>query len=320
MDKLKKLKYERKILRSSFTKCYNKLKKGEEDNVIVVKRQIIDKFQRIEAADKIINELIRENQEEDYEEDIEKEINEQEQYRENYIEIMNTDEGQYKENKDEEKQVSGESCGIKVGGSNSKLRLPMIQLFQYDGKPRSWLSFWSQFSLIDGDASIRREDKYQYLLSSLKEGSKPRLLVEKFQPIGYAAAVQHLKTRFGNPDILIETYVRDLIKLVVSQNHAQISVLYDQIESYLRALEVLGIEKKTFSPVLYPLIESCLPKEYILNWERWRNLKAAPSPGFHADDDDNASIVSVFSESKLELLMEFLRSEAEGEERAKLAK
>lgn len=209
----------------------------------------------------------------------------------------------------------------------AQLKLPLIKLIEYDGEPRTWLAFWNQFSRIDSDGAICKEDKYQYLLQSLKEGSKPRTLVTKFQPSGYEDALEHLKARFGNREVLVEIYVRDLIKLILDQKQGHsVTTLYDQIESYLRALDALDIERKVFSPVLYPLIESCLSKDLILMWERWRNFKTLTLAETLAENDDKMSLcssshkVQVSGATKLELLMAFLRQEAEGEERAKLAK
>ena len=139
---------------------------------------------------------------------------------------------------------------------------------------------------------------------------------------GYDQAIDHLQARFGQKETLIEIYVRDLISLIMnSSENKNFSLLYDQIESYLRSLNALGIVKSTFSPVLYPLVESCLPKNILLNWERWKYFKSESVDESKVDDfEDDKSMISVTGISKLELLMKFLRQEAEGEERIKLAK
>ncbi|GFW88397.1 uncharacterized protein TNCV_2287231 [Trichonephila clavipes] len=51
--------------------------------------------------------------------------------------------------------------------------------------------------------------------------------------------------------------------------------LYDELESKIRALESLGRTQEKYGDFLSPLVESCLPEEILIAWERFRNLKEA---------------------------------------------
>ncbi|GFV20598.1 uncharacterized protein TNCV_776441 [Trichonephila clavipes] len=78
--------------------------------------------------------------------------------------------------------------------------------------------------------------------------------------------------RFGQEDVLIQVYVRELLKLVLQNaevNKVNLSSLYDKIEAQLRALESLGVTKEKYAAMLFPLVESCLPVEILRAWERY---------------------------------------------------
>ncbi|GFU41995.1 integrase catalytic domain-containing protein [Trichonephila clavipes] len=78
--------------------------------------------------------------------------------------------------------------------------------------------------------------------------------------------------RFGQEDVLIQVYVRELLKLVLQNaevNKVNLSSLYDKIEAQLRALESLGVTKEKYAAMLFPLVKSCLPVEILRAWERY---------------------------------------------------
>ncbi|GFS62407.1 integrase catalytic domain-containing protein [Trichonephila clavipes] len=77
--------------------------------------------------------------------------------------------------------------------------------------------------------------------------------------------------RFGQEDVLIQVYVRELLKLVLQNtevNKVNLSSLYDKIEAQLRALESLGVTKEKYAAMLFPLVDSCLHAEILHAWER----------------------------------------------------
>ncbi|GIY30855.1 uncharacterized protein CDAR_466871 [Caerostris darwini] len=121
----------------------------------------------------------------------------------------------------------------------------------------------------------------------------------------YHKAIDSLKSRFGQDDLLVEFYVRELLKLTISMNSrdqkVKLPTLYDRIETQLRALESLGVTTEKYAAMLFPLVESCLSEEVLRAWQR------------------NNSFNDKKEESRLENLMQFLKNEVEGEERINLA-
>ena len=133
-------------------------------------------------------------------------------------------------------------------------------------------------------------------------------MVESF-PIAsnYNKAVECLKARFGREDLLVEVYVRVLLKLTMAMNSKEdkvmLSSLYNRIETQLRALESLGVATEKHAAMLFPLVESCLSEEVFRAWGRSSYVIYSPPSG----------------ENRLKSLMSFLKSEVENEDRINMA-
>ncbi|GFY12093.1 integrase catalytic domain-containing protein [Trichonephila clavipes] len=106
-------------------------------------------------------------------------------------------------------------------------------------------------------------------------------------------------------DILVEAYVRELIKFIISvqtKEKSSLTSLYDKLESHLHALETLGITPDKCASILYPMVESCFPADFLKAWNR--------SNIFNTNTD---------AKERLNNIMQFLKKEVVGEERISLA-
>ncbi|GFV35096.1 integrase catalytic domain-containing protein [Trichonephila clavipes] len=144
----------------------------------------------------------------------------------------------------------------------------------------------------------------------MEPGSKAERLVLSFPATAanYPKAIDQLKERFGREDLLVQIYVRDLLTLVMKnaatgRAKADLPLLYDELESKLRSLESLGKTQDKYGDFLTALVESCLPEEVLIAWERSRN---------HQTESEGSR--------SLEQLMNFLRQEVKGEEMVLLAR
>ncbi|GBM98591.1 hypothetical protein AVEN_215101-1 [Araneus ventricosus] len=187
----------------------------------------------------------------------------------------------------------------------SKCKLPEIQLPTFDGNPREWLNFWTQFQKIHEEASIDERDKYQYLIQSTVPGSTPREIVESFPATAenYKKAVEYLKERFGKESVLVQVYIRDLLQLVISKNKCELSTLYDKLQTRIWSLDSLGLAKDKCADILYPLIESTLPVDIVKMWDRQKHL-----------------VQDTQGKSDLDLLMDFVKNEVDSEFRVKISR
>ncbi|GBN38356.1 hypothetical protein AVEN_185837-1 [Araneus ventricosus] len=168
-----------------------------------------------------------------------------------------------------------------------------------------------QFQKIHEDSRIPNEDKFQYLLQAVVPKSEAARVVESFPATAdnYPKAISQLQERFGRDDLLVQIYVRDLLSMVMKnavtgRAKTDLPALYDELEAKIRALESLGRTQEKYGDFLSPLVESCLPEEVLVAWERNRN---------HS--------LTVTKESRtLEQLMNFLRQEVKGEGMVHLAR
>ncbi|GFQ86364.1 transposable element Tc1 transposase [Trichonephila clavata] len=167
----------------------------------------------------------------------------------------------------------------------------------------------SIFYRVHEDKNLR-EDKFQYLLSSLKPRTKARDIAESYPPskCNYLKVIDHLKSRFGRKDLLIEVYIRDLLALVNSKSYIKLTDFYDRLGSYLRALETLGVTTSNYAAMLYPVVETCLPVEVLKAWDGYRLNR-------EVKEEDPV----LTKEKVIKNLMSFLRHEVEGEEHRALA-
>ncbi|GFW41743.1 uncharacterized protein TNCV_4979941 [Trichonephila clavipes] len=192
-----------------------------------------------------------------------------------------------------------------------KFKLPKIELKKFDGNAKEYLTFWNQFKKIHEDESLPNEDKFQYLLQAVVSNSKAARVVESFpaKADSYPKAIAQQQERFGRVDLLVQIYVRDLLSMVIrnaatGRSKTDLPALYDELEAKIRALESLGQTQDKYSEFLSPLIESCLPEDILLAFERSKKFKE-DTPG----------------ESRtLKLLMNFLKQEVKNNEMVELAR
>ncbi|KAF8778923.1 hypothetical protein HNY73_015597 [Argiope bruennichi] len=138
-----------------------------------------------------------------------------------------------------------------------------------------------------------------------------------FPPGGnsYEKAIEQLKLRYGREELLIQVYVRDLLSLVLQkQNMPKKSLrnLYDLLETKLRTLEILGVTRDKYAAMLFPLVESALPEETLLAWERYRSINCRS----HDEENQNSKTTT---KTDLDSILEFLQDEVQAEERIILA-
>lgn len=303
---MSRMKIQRGAIRRSFNRAYNELKdettKGADPaSLSVLWRRLEDRYQQlIKLDEEIMQELRRQNA---TEEEIEEEVNTVQEYRDKWNDF----------NSEQDTVAPRDNRSVVSKGSNkgkTQCKLPKLKLVEFSGNPKEWLNFWSQFKSIHENESLATEDKFQYLIQATKEESAARRVVLSFPATGenYQKAIDHMKTRFGKDSILVEVYVLDLLKLVLTKTNGKqktpLTTLYDKLETQLRALESLGVTTDKYAAMLYPLVESALSEDILIVWERIRNQRKVA-----ANDD----------EEPLTVLMEFLRGEVESSIRLQMA-
>ncbi|UYV84919.1 hypothetical protein LAZ67_X004007, partial [Cordylochernes scorpioides] len=263
---LKKL---RTPVRARFTKAFNELeteiKKNEVKKADVEKilRRLQTHHEKLSILNMRMEEaLLRESASEDI---FTAEYESVCEYEDNFSNIM-TDYEALAE-KDDVSTISGTAA--------MNYQLPKLEFKKFGGEPREWITFWSQFSTIDPDPQMPPETKFQYLFQATAENSEVREAVESFLPSAdnYPKVIEYIKSRFGEDEMLVEIYVRDLLQNVRAEGKMSVVKLYDRLETQLRALETLGVARDKFAAMLYPLVESALPEDTLRVWERSQYTK-----------------------------------------------
>ncbi|XP_055924479.1 uncharacterized protein LOC129956576 [Argiope bruennichi] len=304
------LKLKRKTVRSAFTRLFNHLDESAKTEVNIA--DDLDCLATFQLLGEKNNELLQLNEdilnrllmsEEINEDDIEKESRSADEYSLNFKRMS------LLVDRKTNPAVNADTSSS-VGGEKRKFKLPRLELKKFGGEIKDWLPFWGQFRKIDEDNDIDETDKFQYLVQATIPNSRARELVESFPPTSgnYCKAIDCLKSRFGRDDLLVEYYVRELLKLTLAFNlkekHVELSTVYDRLETQLRSLETLGVTTAKYAAMLFPLVESCLSEEVLRAWRR-------NDRGLDRKDDTK--------ESRLESLMKFLKNEVENEDRIALA-
>ena len=78
----------------------------------------------------------------------------------------------------------------------------------------------------------------------------------------YQRAVDLLKERFGQKQVLINAHMDALLKIPSATNDVKkLRSLYDACEGYIYGLELLGVYPECFGDLLIPIMMKKLPKE-----------------------------------------------------------
>ncbi|UYV84916.1 hypothetical protein LAZ67_X003999, partial [Cordylochernes scorpioides] len=299
---LKKL---RTPVRARFTKAFNELeteikkKEVKKADVEKILRRLQTHHEKLLILNMRMEEaLLRESASEDI---FTAEYESVCEYEDNFSNIMTDYEALAEEDDVSTSTISGTAA--------MNYRLPKLEFKKFGGEPREWITFWSQFSTIDRDPQMPPETKFQYLFQATAENSEAREAVESFPPSAdnYPKVIEYIKSRFGEDEMLVEIYVRDLLQNVLQNVRAEgkmsVVKLYDRLETQLRAFETLGVARDKFAAMLYPLVESALPEDTLRVWER-----------------SQYTVSGRGVQDKLTQLMTFLKTEVKGESRVNMAK
>ena len=199
--------------------------------------------------------------------------------------------------------VTGNGEAGDADNSSRKFKLPKIEIKKFNGDTKEWLKFWSSYKKVHDDKDISMEDKFDFLQQSMIENSRACEYVHSFPPTAenYPKVIKGLENRFSRKDLLVEVYMRELLKLVLNKSECTLVSVYDKLETQLRSLESLGVKTDTCAAMLFPLVESSLPEEILRVWQR--------------KSDSGAD-----ARARLESIMDFLEEEVQNEERIQIAK
>ncbi len=111
---------------------------------------------------------------------------------------------------------------------------------------------------------VSKVDKFNYLRSLLDGAAASAIEGFSLTKENYDAAVNLLKDRFANTQVIISSHMDALLKLNAIVDMSELSKirgLYDKIETHVRSLQNLGISSESYGSLLIPVIVNKLPVE-----------------------------------------------------------
>lgn len=154
------------------------------------------------------------------------------------------------------------------------VRLPKLEITKFTGDCTKWLGFYESFEASIHKSQLSNIEKFNYLRCYLEGDALNCISGLSLSNENYEEALKLLSNRFGNPQVIINSHMHELLKMKRVYNDRDLTALrrlYDDIESHVRSLNSLGIEGKDYGSLLNPIIMERLPHEIKLTVSR--NLK-----------------------------------------------
>ena len=143
----------------------------------------------------------------------------------------------------------------------------------FSNKEKVYKVFLKHNTIVFNDCYIWFSDieKFSYLKGHLGGEAEQCIGGIALTNGNYKEAVSLLKERFGNPQLMIQSHMRKLVKLEKIKSGRQVKELrslYDQLESHVRSLQTVGVELAHYGPMLTPFVLERLPDEIKLEISR----------------------------------------------------
>ena len=149
--------------------------------------------------------------------------------------------------------------------AGSRVKLPKLVPKTFNGDLTKWEAFWSTFeSSIHLNPSLSAVDKFTYL-NSLLEGSAMRAIAGlQLSTSNYTEAIDILKKRFGNKQLIIARHMDTLVELASvpsATNTKALRCFYDHVEFQVRSLKSLSVPLSSYGHLLSSLFMNKLPED-----------------------------------------------------------
>ena len=182
------------------------------------------------------------------------------------------------ETKGSKREISWEreETNAAVSGSgisnNKSVKLPTLTIPPFDGDPLRWQTFIDSFEAsVDKREDLTDVQKFQYLAGYLTKEAKKCIEGFPLTSANYGQALDLLRERFGNPQLIISAHMKRLMEMKSvnkAYNVTELRHLLDTTESHIRALESQGINKEHFGAVLIPILQEKIPADVRLEISR----------------------------------------------------
>ena len=152
-----------------------------------------------------------------------------------------------------------------ISSRNNTVKLPALKIHAFDGKPENWQTFYENFQCaVDNNEDLNAVQKMTYLRNLLQGQALSTITGLSLTNSNYNVALNLLKERYDNKQLLISYHMKSLLSLERVTNLKNIDSLrrvYDNLEIQIRSLENLGIDSSMYGPLLIPVLMQKIPDE-----------------------------------------------------------
>ena len=148
--------------------------------------------------------------------------------------------------------------------SQTRVRLPKLQLRSFTGDLTQWTSFWESFqSAVHDNTDLSDIEKFNYLNSLVERTAKEAISGFSLTAGNYHEAVKTLQRRFGGEQQIIDKHLDALfaVDTVHNSNARGLRRLFDTVASHIRSLHALRVQPATYANRFCPTLLRKLPHE-----------------------------------------------------------
>ncbi|GFY53849.1 uncharacterized protein TNIN_362371 [Trichonephila inaurata madagascariensis] len=144
----------------------------------------------------------------------------------------------------------------------SSIKLPKLTVNKFYCDHKNWLEFLSQSeNAIYKNSSLSKIEKLIYLKSMVGGVAAKAISGFALTESNYDAALELLKTRFGQKNLLINEHLGSFLNITPIKNTSDLRKLYDRAETEIRNLKSLDINTESYGNLLTPILLKVLPSD-----------------------------------------------------------
>ncbi|XP_055614695.1 uncharacterized protein LOC129761019, partial [Uranotaenia lowii] len=178
------------------------------------------------------------------------------------------------------KQVSVEESVLSTNSAMSRVKLPEIQLPNFSGNIREWVTFRDMFqSLIHNNGQLSPIDKFTYLRSSVTDDALQEIGSIEITAANYQVAWSLLERRYESKKLIVKAHLDAIfaIEPIRRENSESLNRLIGDFDKNLQMLDKIGENTESWSTLLVHMICMRLDPVTLRQWETHHNSKEVPT-------------------------------------------
>ena len=164
------------------------------------------------------------------------------------------------------------SAVMTVSGSGTGRKKLDLKLPKFCGDYETWPEFWNLFKVSAHDNQLFSPvEKFVHLKAYLVGQAEVAVQGLLFTDQGYLKAVETLKERFDRPDLRRQVLIQRLLSttpVYSDSDLVRLRRMVDGLVAEVRALETMGVLPDSYSVLLMPVLMSCIPEPWKIEWLR----------------------------------------------------